>query len=429
MEYDLGEGVKVDILQGYGEVGGNCIVVSNKDGSVVFDQGIRFSRFKKYYSKEIEPSGPSEMLRLKIIPDVEQYTKFYISHLHLDHLGLLQTLSMGSTVYVPNLDVFNAFIEPYENTNNWTTYVSPPIGVNVDDVRGNDDRIRPLLVSHSAYPAYSLYYDTGGPRILYTGDLRLRPLLKAVDEDLFRKTHPKTLFEEYEENGYETDLLIIEGTSFSSFTTPTTPHQFIDQVTSIFQSHAGSLVFVSVDPIDLESVLSIIRLNPGRKVAVSGKRLIKMMEVWANYLGPGTEIYQLPDDELRFPVVREEEIRQSPGEYLVLTVKGEHLDLVRREELDRAPVLISLSTEAKGETGEDENVEDTWMKMLGFIVYRLRISGHYYPYELKEILETIRPKKVIPVHTEAVTAMCEYVRKLGFSCARASRKVGTGMIK
>jgi hypothetical protein len=36
----------------------------------------------------------------------------------------------------------------------------------------------------------------------------------------------------------------------------------------------------------------------------------------------------------------------------------------------------------------------------GIQPYRLRVSGHYYPYEIYKILKTIRPKQVIPVHRE-----------------------------
>jgi len=122
-----------------------------------------------------------------------------------------------------------------------------------------------------------------------------------------------------------------------------------------------------------------------------------------------------------FPIVSDEELKAEPKQFLVLTSKGESIDLARKLELRKGSVLISLSAEAKGENEEDESAEENWYKLLGFIIYKLRISGHYYPNELKEILNVIRPKKkVIPVHTESPYTMCEHVRSLGYDCGYPS---------
>jgi len=34
-----------------------------------------------------------------------------------------------------------------------------------------------------------------------------------------------------------------------------------------------------------------------------------------------------------------------------------------------------------------------WLSRIGIQAYRIRVSGHYYPYQLKTILGTIKPKK------------------------------------
>jgi len=80
-----------------------------------------------------------------------------------------------------------------------------------------------LQVEHSAYPAYSFYYNNGDVRILYSGDLRLSSPLKVADQELHNRIHEKTILEEYEERGLDTDVLIIEGTNFSSALSFTAP--------------------------------------------------------------------------------------------------------------------------------------------------------------------------------------------------------------
>jgi len=419
MEYKYGNTL-IGIKQGYKEIGGNFIIIENKDNTLVFDQGIRFSRFKKYYNVNIQPSSASELRRLGIIPPSDEFNNIYISHLHLDHLGILHLLNVGTLLHVPDKDTFNQFIEPYKESDNWTTYISPPIGVNVIDIRDNQDGVLPLQVEHSAYPAYSFYYNNGDVRILYSGDLRLSSPLKVADQELHNRIHEKTLLEEYEERGLDTDVLIIEGTNFSSAISPLQPHYFNEQVNNIFESHSNSVITVSIDPIDLEELayLLLVTKEKGKIPVFSGRRLIKMASFWISKFNLIDKAYQFDDKSIEFEIIDEEEIIRSPQDYVIFTVKGNLIDFGRRlSEIIKGSVVISLSTESKAESGEDESVEDNWYKALGFITYRLRISGHYYPYELRIILEYIKPKKVIPIHTDVPLTMCEYINKLGYSCA------------
>ncbi|QXJ34999.1 MBL fold metallo-hydrolase [Saccharolobus shibatae] len=412
------ENITIKILQGYGEIGGNCIIIENKDSKIVFDQGIRFSRFRRFYNANVQPVGFTEMINLGIIPDLTDLKDVFISHLHLDHLGLLHPLQLGTTVYVPNEQIFNAFIEPYKAANNWTTYISPSIGVDIVDVSKNNDNVIPLAVEHSAYPAFSYYYDTGNIKLLYTGDMRISSPLGALTPEIHKKLHEKTLLEEYEEKGLVSDVLIIEGTNFTPHTTPVSSHYFIEQISNIFQNHSNSLMFASIDSLDAEAILSILLIAKtyNRIPVITGRRLINMVKLWIDLSELSGDIYQLEDKVINFNIVEEDEIEKNPSNYLILSSKGEPLEFVRRTKIGKGSVIISLTAEAQSESGEDESVEDSWLKMLGFIVYRLRMSGHYYPYELKYILDVIRPKKVIPIHTEVPSIMCEYVSQLGYEC-------------
>jgi len=249
---------KIEIKQGFNEIGGNFVAIENKENKVVFDQGIRFSRFKKFYNVNIQPSSASELRRLGIIPPSNEYDKIFISHLHLDHLGVLHLLNVGTSLFVPDKDIFEKFIEPYKESNTWTAYISPPIGVNVFDIKDNNENVTPLSVEHSAYPAYSLYYNDGDVKILYSGDLRLSSPLRILDPQLHSRIHDKTILEEYEEKGLDTDVLIIEGTNFSSASSPIQPHYFLEQINNIFDSHENSLIMISADPIDLEGLATLL---------------------------------------------------------------------------------------------------------------------------------------------------------------------------
>jgi len=45
-------------------------------------------------------------------------------------------------------------------------------------------------------------------------------------------------------------------------------------------------------------------------------------------------------------------------------------------------------------------IVNRWLLRSGIQPYRLRVSGHYYPFEIGEIIKTLNPKRIIPVHTE-----------------------------
>ncbi|WP_155864198.1 MBL fold metallo-hydrolase [Acidianus infernus] len=420
----------IEIKQGFNEIGGNFIIIKNKDNNVVFDQGIRFSRFKKFYNATIQPSSVTEMKKLKIIPPSDEYSKIFISHLHLDHLGVLHSLNLGTTLYVPDTEVFEKFIGPYKESNNWTAYISPPIGVKVVDVKGNNDNVTPLSVEHSAYPAYALYYDSGDTRILYSGDLRISSPLRLLDPQLHERLHHKTILEEYDEKGLDTDVLLLEGTNFSSASSPIQPHYFLEQIDNIFDSHENSLIIVSVDPIDLEGLATLLLKTKirNRIPIFLGRRIIEMASFWNSKFQIVDKAYQIVDkayqfrsEPIEFDIIDKEEVVKSPKDYVIFTAKGNLINLGRDlGDASKGSVIISTSTESKNETGEDESVEDNWYRMLGFITYRLRLSGHYYPYELKRILDTVKPKEVIPIHTEATDVMCDYVNKLGYKCANTA---------
>jgi len=103
----------IKIIQDVGEIGGNCIRIEDKDRILLFDQEIRFSRLSQYYSHRIEPKGIPELRRLGIIPPREAYrdvSAIYITHFHLDHLGLLANMPGRSVVKLPSPEPFKMFL-------------------------------------------------------------------------------------------------------------------------------------------------------------------------------------------------------------------------------------------------------------------------------------------------------------------------------
>jgi len=61
---------------------------------------------------------------------------------------------------------------------------------------------------------------------------------------------------------------------------------------------------------------------------------------------------------------------------------------------------IIIKPEPQVEEGSEYYVITNWFSLMGIEAYRIRTSGHYYQYQLKTILEKVKPKSIKLIHTE-----------------------------
>jgi ribonuclease J len=207
--------VRVEVVQGGSEIGGTCVRVVDGDGVLVLDQGLRFSRFRRLYGLRVRPRGPDELRGLGVLPSIrvlEGAEALYITHLHLDHLGLLGDLPDELVIRVPSKDVLGLVEKWYGESPDWTAYIPPRYGATVEEAepRATDKHgVLALPVPHSAYPSTAYLYFGSNETVLYTGDFRFEQLSQA------RQLYPCTLFTYFEENpDVKVDKLVVEGTNF-----------------------------------------------------------------------------------------------------------------------------------------------------------------------------------------------------------------------
>jgi mRNA degradation ribonuclease J1/J2 len=127
-----------------------------------------------------------------------------------------------------------------------------------------------------------------------------------------------------------------------------------------------------------------------------------------------------------FPISILEEFSNSPifvldslehvfeSNALVILSYFEIFELIRK--LDSTEItskrITSILTEP--ESGKEEifeySIMSRWLSLYGIHPYRIRVSGHYYPFELGEILRACKFKKLIPIHTEHPEILLQYAR-------------------
>ena len=401
----------IEIYGGYSEIGGNCIVIKDRDKKIIFDNGIRFSILKRYYRGRIQPLGLNELRSLGAIPPLgifEDADALYISHFHLDHLGLLGALPPGIKVYVPSISILEVIEEWYRATPTWLAELPHKLHVDVQEITSyKEDKLGVIAVpvSHSAYPSYALVYRGDNKTVFYSGDLRVNGPLGL---------HENTLLNI--EKAIDTepiDIALIEGTNIGGIETPIGPEEFKSVFNKILME--SGLVVISIDPLDFEMLTTISELASlnGRTVVVASARVVDIIPQWLESFEFTKGLELAISMELEKPslvpvqhVSIRQDVLKNPGEYLLIQEPTGFLDMLRQMRLwgEKPPTgttaVLTTPEPLEAESEVEEETLASWLYSLGIQVYRLRLSGHYYPHELKKILKTVKPQKLFPIHTK-----------------------------
>jgi len=392
---------KIEAYGGYGEIGGNCFIIRDGDRKIIFDNGIRFNILNKYFRGDIKPLGPRELRDVGAIPPIEAFdnvTAVYISHFHLDHLGLLDPLPVGAKVYVPSLEILKVIENWYTKSPSWLAELPHSRYIEVKEItpyKQDENGITAIPVSHSAYPAFSFIYH-GSKTVFYSGDFRVK---SPYDIDTISNLQNEQT---------KIDIALIEGTNIGSAETPIS----VDEFKSILNRMLfhGSLITISVDKLDFELFSFVYKTSRsfGRKVVIASPKLVDILPKWLNRfenIAIATEI-EKPSLASTDLISITEEVSKDPSNYVIIQEPTDFLEMLRRTKLWRetlpsdAITVLTTPEPLEEESATYDSLLARWLNRLGVQVYRARLSGHYHPYELKEIINTLNPKEVIPIHTE-----------------------------
>ncbi|MFN3621429.1 MAG: MBL fold metallo-hydrolase, partial [Nitrososphaerales archaeon] len=186
---------------GVGEIGGNCILVEDKDTRILLDFGVPFASRSRYYSPPyLSPRSINALLKLNLLPNIEgayaadktgrSIDAVVLSHAHMDHVGYIGFLrddipifcgEASSTILHYLSEVSQPTIEfsiKGKKINTFRTGQKIKIG---------STTIEPIHVDHSIPGAYGIMIHTSEGSIAYTGDLRRHgPLWRMTDDFIER---------------------------------------------------------------------------------------------------------------------------------------------------------------------------------------------------------------------------------------------------
>jgi ribonuclease J len=191
---------RVSVLGGVGEIGGNKILVEDKDARVMLDFGMSIAQRARFFSDPyVSPRRPESLLSLGIIPSIDgvyswdtaerKLDAIFLSHAHLDHYGYLSMVHRDVPVHCG------------ETTERLMAAITETKRASFEtDYRGLDYRtfrtgalvkvgsitVRPVHVDHSIPGAYGLVVETSTGSFVYTGDLRAHGRASHLTQDFAR---------------------------------------------------------------------------------------------------------------------------------------------------------------------------------------------------------------------------------------------------
>jgi len=424
---------KITFYGGVNEIGGNKILLEDRGTRVFFDFGMSFGGETEYFRGYLTPrgvNGAGDYLEFGLLPRLEglyakdmikntkiRYVKpkfdaILLSHPHMDHVGYLPFIDEEIDMHCGEctkmiLDAMQESARIDLGEHEFHTFRTGK------KLRIGSLEIEPIHVDHSVPGAYGFIIHTSKGAVIYTGDFRLHGPMSQMTW-------------EFVEKAAESDpaVMISEGTRVCPEEGPAMHSEAkVKKESDEVVAKTSKLVIVAFYSRDVDRFKTFYQIakNNDRKFVIP----IKLAHL----------LHTLKKDpRLKIPdVMRDESIlfykkRKKKGEFaesdyyvwerpfLEKAVNFKHvhgnqskvlfnLDLIGFAELiDVKPSagghFIHSMSEPFSEEDVNPGVMHNWLDHFGLEFHQMHASGHCPSKDLKQMIKEIKPKTLIPVHTE-----------------------------
>mgnify|MGYP000344839592 FL=1 len=448
--------IYITIHGGINEIGGNKILLEDKghDVKVFLDFGKSFKAISKYYQFPFHrPQTISELIEIGAIPlienlysvEVEKKKNFdfsrdpeppiqgvVVSHGHMDHVGHITLLSRRTKIYMGYCchKIFNAYGKVSRAYSVDTIFDG--IEHNICDfrtgeiIRIGELEIKPIHVDHSIPGAYGFIVFTSEGPIIYTGDFRLHGST-GLTEDFINSI---------EDLRYDTKILcLITEATHIDFSGYVSEDEVERKLSELFSRINGNII-ADFSRTDIDRFFSFLYAakRTGRKLVIDWKRYIIIREILEARLKRkytvkdfevDPDILVIAKEKERYYYLEEKKLFERLPEDKKITIS----EIAKRDNLimvlstrstsalaeigfPRSCVYIMASSEPFSEESEItfEKVKN-WLEILGVPIYYIHASGHIQPLDLREFINRVQPRIVIPVHSEKPLLLKNFIRK------------------
>jgi len=402
------------IHRGSKEIGGTCIELQNKNDRILIDIGFPLfdSELQPLAKNLLKETDFRKLKKNKVINDVpglfekseRPITAILLTHSHLDHYGLMKFIQPDIPVYCSEMtktiiEITNAFLD-LQPAKNKINSIQPYKKIEIGSFA-----ITPYLMDHSAVGAFGYLIECSGKKLFYTGDFRATGRKKILFEKMINKPI-KNL-----------DYLMMEGSLFGRENYEIkTEENLENELTNILQNQKD-ITFISMSSQNIDRFVSLYK--SARK---TGKTLVidlytayimrKLNEIgaklpqadWNNIrifyyhshckqldkLNEEKFIYHCAKKQIKIPEI----IKERKNICLLFRDNS-----VCRKICDKLQdVLNSVFVHSMWEGNLTDDFKE-YLKTKKFKFQHLHISGHAAIDDLKRFANALKPKYLIPVHT------------------------------
>lgn len=401
------------IHRGTREIGGSCVELCAGDSRLIIDLGQPIASElaaldgRKLSTEEALTSG-----LLPAIPglyrnqDGPRPVAVVLSHLHQDHAGLIQHVHPDVPVYLGH-----KALTLYRAAGPLARFAS----IETVDARGYDGtsfelgpfQITPHLMDHSAFDAYGLEIEGGGRRVYYSGDFRGHGRKHRTFDRFCR--HPPA----------PVDVLLMEGTTLGRPDRVSSTETDVEMQAATLLKDSDRPALAAFSPMNLDRLVSLYRaaLRAGRRIYMDaygalcieqfrslGVRLPRLGRK-AGDIGVllGGEPWLDRPEHLAFKCQLIESIAspfdRALAEKPLIACRFRLLSrLEKRTEAMRGGLL--LYSQWSGYLPRDERL-NAFVDRLGLTIHHVHTSGHADLATLKRMVEAVKSKVLVPIHTES----------------------------
>lgn len=393
------------IHRGAKEIGGSCVELQTKNARILVDFGLPLS--EENYSRDVKKRSRQDFLKDGLLPDIAGlydkpgFDAVLLSHAHQDHYGLLPfvhpdipiCMSRGTKELIELSFLFgqtDCALKNVRIVKAWEPF-------EVKDVK-----VTPYLVDHSGFDAMAFLIEADGKRIFYSGDFRGHGRKGVLFDSMIKKPLK------------DIDYLIMEGTMLSRGNEEYRTERDVEkEMVSLLKSQ-GNLTFLSC------SSQNIDRLVSAYKACMKTDTLF-VVDPYTAYIlhalkdiakgipqydwGKNMKIFFIPN-RYTDKVLNEKKMYQfkkakiTKEEVFSLKKKMFVKDSYTMRNIFRNKRLLKDASVIYSQwEGYLDDVKDFWDKN-GVKIIQVHVSGHAYVEDLVKFAKAVKPKNIIPIHTE-----------------------------
>jgi ribonuclease J len=404
------------IHRGTKEIGGSCVEVWTENTRILLDFGMPLVEKdgKEFDFGKYKTSNTEELISKGVLPNIEGLydTKnlidgVIISHPHQDHYGLANFINENVQYHLGEathkIIELNNLFTPQEIHLKNTNYFEKEKTFKIGDIS-----IIPYWADHSAFDAYSFLVEANGKSLFYSGDFRSHGR-KAKAFYWFTHNAPQNV-----------DYLLLEGTTISRESKPfQTEPEIENELVEVFKQQGKiNLIYTSGQNIDrLTSIYKACKRTG--KIFVVDVYVAKVLKELSKFAGIPYPSEDFENLKVMFPYFTSRRLKNEGNEKILYQFKK--YKITKKEISNQSEKIVMIVRPSMQKDLENINgieggnlIYSMWegylqkydtikfvdyLKNRKFTMHKIHTSGHADTKTLKKMVEAIKPKNIVPIHT------------------------------